>query len=85
MLPVVFHSAALRTATGSQAKVRSSEMNFHGEPVGGDARLLEMVTVQKKEASYCLIKSARKDLGGRVCCVTQSERKSQCHLFSGMP
>ena len=36
-------------------------MTFHGEPVGGDARLLEMVTVQKKEASYCLNKSARKD------------------------
>lgn len=41
--------------------------DFHGEPVGGDARLLEMVTVQKEEASYCLIKSARKDLRGRVC------------------
>ena len=76
MLPVVFHSAALRTATGSQAKVRSSEMNFHGEPVGGDARLLEMVTVQKKEASYCLIKTARKDLGGRVClCNSEREKK----------
>lgn len=51
-------------------------MIFHEEPVGGDARLLEMVTVQKKGASYCLFESARKDLGGRVClCNSEREKK----------